>query len=91
MTDEKFFIPSQEVIDNANVKEYDNLYKYSIEHREEFWAEQAESLNWYKKWDKVLDKSDAPFYKWFVGAKTNIILNAIDRHLTTPEIGRAHV
>ncbi|MEI6821431.1 MAG: acetate--CoA ligase [Bacteroidota bacterium] len=84
MTDEKFFIPSQEVIDNANVKEYDNLYKYSIEHREEFWAEQAESINWYKKWDKVLDKSDPPFYKWFVGAKTNIILNAIDRHLTTP-------
>ena len=84
MTDEKFYLPSKEVIENANVKEYDNLYKYSIEHREEFWAEQAESLNWYKKWDKVLDKSDAPFYKWFVGAKTNIILNAIDRHLTTP-------
>jgi len=84
MTDEKIYLPSQKVIDNANVKEYDNLYKYSIEHREEFWAEQAESLNWYKKWDKVLDKSDAPFYKWFVGAKTNIILNAIDRHLSTP-------
>ena len=35
----------------------------------------------FKKWDKVLDDSNPPFYKWFVGAETNIVHNAIDRHL----------
>jgi len=84
MSDEKFFFPSKEVIEKATVKEYDKLYKYSIEHREDFWAEQASQLSWYKKWDRVLDKSNPPFYKWFTGGKTNIILNAIDRHLLSP-------
>lgn len=78
-----FYYPSQSVIDRANVKEYDEMYRYSIEHREDFWAAQAENLQWYKKWDKVLDSSNPPFYKWFVGGKTNIVLNAIDRHLET--------
>ena len=67
MSDQKIYSPSQEIIDGANVKDYESLYKYSIEQREEFWAEQAEKLNWFKKWDKVLDKSKPPFYKWFVG------------------------
>jgi acetyl-CoA synthetase len=75
--------PSEEIIKNANVKEYEEKYKFSIEHREKFWEEQAENLEWYKKWDTVLDDSNKPFYKWFIGAKTNIIQNAIDRHLTT--------
>ena len=83
MSDPKFYNPPQSILDNAVVKDYDALYKRSIEDREGFWTEQAEQLEWYKKWDKVLDDSDKPFYKWFVGAKTNIIHNAIDRHLTT--------
>jgi acetyl-CoA synthetase len=77
------YSPSKKVKEQANVKEYDEMYKHSIENREEFWAEQAETLDWYKKWTKVLDDSKKPFYKWFVGAKTNIIQNAIDRHLKT--------
>lgn len=75
--------PSDSVKQNANVKEYDELYKKSITQREQFWAERAETLNWYKKWDKVLDDSGKPFFKWFVGAQTNIVQNAIDRHLKT--------
>lgn len=71
------------MVKSANVKEYDQTYKRSIEDLEGFWAEQAEKLEWYKKWNKVLDESNKPFYKWFVGAKTNIIHNAIDRHLKT--------
>lgn len=73
--------PSEAVINQANVPEYEALYNYSISDREGFWAEQAETLGWYTKWDKVLDDSNAPFYKWFTGAKTNIVHNAIDRHL----------
>ena len=75
------FHPIPEVVEQANVKEYEKLYKYSITEREKFWAEQADQLDWYKKWDKVLDSSKAPFYKWYVGGKINIINNAIDRHL----------
>ena len=52
-----FYNPSQGIIENANVKEYDDLYRFSIENREKFWEEQAENLQWYQKWDKVLDSS----------------------------------
>jgi len=84
MKDPKEMIhPSQQVVDYANVKAYDKLYQESISDREGFWAKEAEKLEWYKKWDKVLDDSKHPFYKWFVGAKTNIVHNAIDRHLKT--------
>lgn len=74
------FHPSKDLIDKATIKEYDTMYKRSIEKREEFWAEQADSLEWYEKWEKVLDADNPPFYKWFTGGKTNIVLNAIDRH-----------
>ncbi|MFZ0280236.1 MAG: acetate--CoA ligase [Bacteroidales bacterium] len=82
--EEIIYYPSRMVIDNANIKEYDVTYKYSVENPEKFWEEQAEHLEWYKKWDYVLDKSNPPFFKWFPGGKTNIILNAIDRHQNTP-------
>ncbi|WP_281559776.1 acetate--CoA ligase [Thalassomonas sp. RHCl1] len=78
----ELFNPSIDVMEQANVPEYQALYDYSINNREAFWAEQAETLGWYKKWDKVLDESKAPFYQWFSGGKTNIVHNAIDRHLT---------
>ncbi|MHB9141931.1 MAG: acetate--CoA ligase [Paludibacter sp.] len=77
------YFPTEDIVNQANVKEYEKLYKYSIEHREEFWAEQAGYLDWFKKWDKVLDDTDKPFYKWFQGGKINIVHNAIDRHLKT--------
>ena len=48
-----------------------------------FWAAQAEEFEWFQKWDKVLDDSNAPFYKWFVGGKTNIVYNCLDRHVQT--------
>jgi acetyl-CoA synthetase len=83
--DEKkdLYFPSEDIINQANVKEYENLYRYSIENKEQFWAEQAGHLEWYKKWDKVLDDTNKPFYKWFQGGKINIVHNAIDRHLKT--------
>lgn len=91
MSDEKntdseekdLYYPTTEIIANANVQEYENLYKKSITDRAGFWAEQAENLHWFQKWNKVIDDTNAPFYKWFSGGKTNIIDNAIDRHLTT--------
>ena len=79
----KFYYPSPAVTENANVREYEEMYRFSVENREQFWAEQAGNLHWFKKWDRVLDASNPPFYKWFTGGKTNIVYNAIDRHLTT--------
>lgn len=77
------YFPSYEIISNANVQEYDSLYQQSIKEPEKFWAGRAEELEWFEKWDRVLDSSNPPFFKWFVGAKTNIVHNALDRHLKT--------
>ncbi|MCW5952528.1 MAG: AMP-binding protein, partial [Propionibacteriaceae bacterium] len=49
-----------------------------------FWEAEARELEWYQPWEKVLDDSGAPFFKWFTGAKTNIVHNAIDRHVHGP-------
>src|SRR5690349_22835794 len=46
-----------------------------------FWGEAADSVHWYKKWDKVLDDSRRPFYRWFVGGEVNTCYNALDRHV----------
>ncbi len=75
------YYPEESVVKRAHIKDYDSLYKESITNREEFWAKEAEKLFWYKKWDKVMDDSKRPFFKWFTGGKTNVIANAIDRHL----------
>ncbi|MEL6273092.1 MAG: acetate--CoA ligase, partial [Chloroflexota bacterium] len=77
----ELYPPSEDIVQNANVPDYDAVYKRSIEDNEAFWAERAEELEWYEKWDTVLDDSEAPFYKWFTGGKTNMVLNALDRHL----------
>src|SRR5438093_4614237 len=60
---------------------YDTAYSRSIEDPDSFWAEAAEEIHWYKKWDKVLDESTKPFYRWFAGGEVNTCYNAIDRHI----------
>ena len=80
------FDPPAEFAANARVKsraEYDALYKDSIENPEAFWAKMAEELDWTRKWDRVLDDSNPPFFKWFGGGKINASYNCLDRHLTT--------
>ena len=56
------------------------IYERAAQDPEGFWAEQAESLTWYKKWDSVLEW-DAPFAKWFSGGKLNVSYNCLDRHV----------
>jgi propionyl-CoA synthetase len=60
---------------------YNDVFAKSVENPEEFWAEAAEGIDWYQKWDKVLDDSNPPFYRWYAGAKMNTCYNAIDRHV----------
>jgi propionyl-CoA synthetase len=65
---------------------YKEVYRSWLEDREGFWAEAAESIHWYKKWDQILDTSRAPFYRWFPGAQLNTCYNLLDVHV---EKGRA--
>lgn len=60
---------------------YQEIYQNSIQNPEDFWAKAAENINWYRKWDKVLDASNPPFYRWFVGGELNTCYNALDRHV----------
>ena len=84
----EIFNPSQEIVSNANIQDYDSVYQRSIADPQGFWADRAEELEWFKPWDQVLDDSNPPFYKWFVGGKTNIVHNTpvSYTHLTLPTI-----
>src|SRR4051794_41532061 len=60
---------------------YLEMHRRSIELPEEFWAEAAEGIDWDRRWDRVLDASRPPFYRWFAGARLNTCWNALDRHV----------
>jgi propionyl-CoA synthetase len=60
---------------------YEDIFQKSIQDPEGFWAGAAESIDWYKKWDRVLDDSNPPFYRWFSGGEMNTCYNAVDRHV----------
>jgi propionyl-CoA synthetase len=65
---------------------YKEIYQQWLNDPEGFWAEVAEDIHWYKKWDKVLDDSEQPIYRWYSGGEVNTCYNAVDRHV---ENGRA--
>ena len=77
------YYPSEQSVAQARLKDWDALAEKAGKDLEGFWADEARELEWFKQWDQVLDDSNKPFFKWFVGAKTNIVHNAIDRHLKT--------
>ncbi|WP_100498719.1 acetate--CoA ligase [Geodermatophilus chilensis] len=58
-----------------------DVYERAAQDRLGFWAEQAERLSWTQRWDEVLDWTNPPFAKWFVGGKLNIAYNCVDRHV----------
>ncbi|MFT3665747.1 propionate--CoA ligase [Piscinibacter sp.] len=62
---------------------YAAFHQRSIQDRDGFWAEQAELIDWQQPFEKVCDYANPPFAKWFVGGKTNLCHNAVDRHLKT--------
>jgi len=65
---------------------YEKIYTRSMKYPEEFWAEVAEDVHWYKKWDRVLNDSRQPFYQWYEGGLINTCYNTLDLHV---ENGRA--
>jgi len=68
---------------------YKELYQNSIETPEQFWAEAAADLDWSRRWDRVLDDSNPPFYEWFTGGEINTCYNALDRHCEEGRGGQA--
>src|SRR5256885_14278898 len=60
---------------------YQEIHRRSLAEPEAFWAEAAEAIEWEKRWDRVLDDSRPPFYRWFSGARLNTCWNALDRHV----------
>ncbi|MFT4197256.1 MAG: propionate--CoA ligase [Pseudoxanthomonas sp.] len=60
---------------------YEELHRRSVEEPEAFWAEEARRIHWQVPPEKILDYSNPPFRKWFVGGRTNLCYNAVDRHL----------
>jgi len=60
---------------------YEDAFDQSMSDPDSFWGKAAEECHWYKKWDKVLDDSNKPFYRWFVGGEINTCYNALDYHI----------
>ncbi len=86
LNENRKFAPSAEFKSKAQIsslEEYQALHKKSLENPEAFWGEVASELHWFQPWKQVRDWSNPPFAQWFVGAKTNISYNCLDRHLTT--------
>jgi propionyl-CoA synthetase len=61
--------------------QFDDVYRHSLDDPEAFWGAAADDIFWFKRWDKVLDDSNPPFYRWFSGGTTNTCYNALDRHV----------
>ena len=81
----KSFKPNEKIRNNAHVdsiEKYNEIYDYSIKNPEGFWAEQAERITWFKKWNKVwnwdFNKADI---SWYEGAELNACYNCVDRHI----------
>jgi acetyl-CoA synthetase len=83
MEDEVFW-PSQEVVRQANVPDWDAVAKQAAKDLPGFWEDQARNLEWFRQWTTVLDDTQKPFYKWFTGAQVNIVHNCLDRYQDTP-------
>lgn len=76
------YYPAKEILEYSNAK-CESLYEFASKNPLGFWENEAKNLYWHKPWNKVLDDSNKPFYKWFVGAETNIAYNCLDVHTKT--------
>ena len=85
LNENRVFPPPPEFASNAllsNADEYEQLLADAAADPVSFWADQAEHIDWFKKWDTVLEWNE-PHAKWFVGGTLNISYNCLDRHLST--------
>ncbi|HSF33677.1 MAG TPA: acetate--CoA ligase [Candidatus Tectomicrobia bacterium] len=93
LKEERVFAPAKEFSGKAQIKslpEYEKIYQQAHDDPEGFWASMAKELDWFKPWEKVLEWNP-PFAKWFVGGRTNIAHNCLDRHLTSARKNKAAI
>ena len=81
--EDKLYFPSSEFLADASRTDIAEMARFAEADLEGFWAREAMELDWFRQWDQVLDDSKKPFFKWFVGGRTNIVHNAVDRHVAT--------
>ncbi len=89
LQEDRRFPPPEGFAGDATVKTPD-VYDEAEADFEGFWAKFAEELDWFKKWDQVLDW-DPPHAKWFQGGQINVSYNCLDRHLTTSRRNKAAI
>ncbi len=80
LLEQERFEPPEEFAEQAVVTD-PGIYERADQDPEGFWSEQADALHWSKRWDQVLDWSNPPFAKWFIGGKLNVAYNCVDRHV----------
>ena len=79
--EEKYVQPPEEFKAQANANDESILERFSPENFPDCFVEYAEMLTWEKKWDQLVDTSNPPFFKWFLGGRLNAAVNCVDRHL----------
>ncbi len=93
LVEDRLFVPSKNVVENANITaymkskgfdNYEDFYRWSLAHRDEFWEDMAKELHWFKPWQTTFTWTDKPFFNWFVDGKLNIVYNCLDRYMQTP-------
>jgi len=93
LIEERVFVPSPEIVDSANITaymeskgfdNYEDFYRWSLAHRNEFWEDMAKELHWFEPWQTTFTWTDKPFFNWFAGGKFNIVYNCLDRYMQTP-------
>ena len=81
--EEEYYDPPPRIVEEANANDPAIRERFAEEHYPECFVEYAEMLAWDRKWDTILDTSNPPFWKWWVGGKLNACVNCVDRHLET--------
>jgi acetyl-CoA synthetase len=93
MQEGRLITPAPETVEQARITDYirgkgfstyAELYDWSVANPEEYWADQAAELHWFKPWETVFRWTEKPFFEWFAGGKFNIAYNCLDRHQGTP-------
>jgi acetyl-CoA synthetase len=93
LREKRVFPPPPEFSARAHIKsmdEYERLWQRAKDDPQGFWGEQAESLHWFRRWDKVLVWNE-PHAQWFAGGKINVSSNCLDRHLNGPRASKAAI
>jgi acetyl-CoA synthetase len=93
LIEDRVFAPNKDVVEKANITaymrskgfdNYEDFYRWSLAHREEFWNDMAKELHWFEPWQTTFAWNERPFFKWFDGGKFNIAYNCLDRYMDTP-------